>query len=430
MSKGQENFLETECKTSPTKSNDKSGSTNNSDSDMEYTNYAIDKPSCSAIVSSVTSQMRTKLPTLAEACDRTGVSDRSAAILVSAVLKDLGVISKEDSSKIVDRSKIRRERTQCRTNLKRKFNVTEPMVYGIFFDGRKDKTIVQEKKGEKFCRKTIVEEHIVLVSEPGSTYLGHVTPVSGSSNHIKASILSYLQQNVNLSKLWAVGCDDTVVNTGSKNGVRQLEIAVGRPLQWFICLLHANELPLRHLMQHLDGKTSGPRGYSGNIGKLLETCENLPLVDFEKIEVNLPVVDLKTLSTDQKYLYEICQGISLGNVSTSLSQREPGKMAHSRWVTTANRILRLYVSTISPSENLKILAQYVVKVYAPTWFEIKCHSSCGNGTTHLFGMIQKSRYLPIEFKKIIDPVIQRNGYFGHPENILLAMLTAVNTYVN
>ena len=53
-----------------------------------------------------TSQMRIKLPSLAQACDRTGVSDRAAAIIVSATLRDMGIVTTEDSSKIVDRSKI------------------------------------------------------------------------------------------------------------------------------------------------------------------------------------------------------------------------------------------------------------------------------------------------------------------------------------
>uniref|UniRef100_A0A6P7H0Q8 Uncharacterized protein LOC114348899 n=1 Tax=Diabrotica virgifera virgifera TaxID=50390 RepID=A0A6P7H0Q8_DIAVI len=68
-----------------------------------------------------TSQMRIKLPSVAQACDRTGVSDRTAAIiLVSAALEDIGIITTEDSSKIVDRSKIRRERAKARFHLKRK----------------------------------------------------------------------------------------------------------------------------------------------------------------------------------------------------------------------------------------------------------------------------------------------------------------------
>ena len=37
--------------------------------------------------------------------------------------------------------------------------------------------------------------------------------------------------------------------------------------------------------------------------------------------------------------------------------------------------------------------------------------------------INRSRYLPEHLKAVVDVVIQRNGYFGHPENILLSMLT-------
>lgn len=43
---------------------------------------------------------RLVLTNLAEACDRSGVSDRSASLIVNAALKDFGLISKEDSSKI------------------------------------------------------------------------------------------------------------------------------------------------------------------------------------------------------------------------------------------------------------------------------------------------------------------------------------------
>lgn len=49
--------------------------------------------------------------------------------------------------------------------------------------------------------------------------------------------------------------------------------------------------------------------------------------------------------------------------------------------------------------------------------------SCTQGARHLFDTVRMSRYLPEELKVVVDPVIQRNAYFGHPENILLAMLT-------
>jgi len=46
-------------------------------------------------------------------------------------------------------------------------------------------------------------------------------------------------------------------------------------------------------------------------------------------------------------------------------------MAHSRWLTTASRALRLYVSTEKPSSNFKLVVQYIMMVYTPMWFKIK-----------------------------------------------------------
>ena len=62
-------------------------------------------------------------------------------------------------------------------------------------------------------------------------------------------------------------------------------------------------------------------------------------------------------------------------------------------------------------------------MYAPIWFSIKMNSSCKNGAKHLFRTIELSRYLSKELRNIIDPAIQRNGYYGHPENLLLAMIS-------
>ena len=47
-------------------------------------------------------------------------------------------------------------------------------------------------------------------------------------------------------------------------------------------------------------------------------------------------------------------------------------MSQSRWLTLANRIFRLYASTSTPSDKLKILADFIINVYALTWFDINC----------------------------------------------------------
>lgn len=150
------------------------------------------------------------------------------------------------------------------------------------------------------------------------------------------------------------------------------------------------------------------------------------------------------LSTDQAYLRDICKLISGDESYRAVINRAPGPICNSRWLTTANRILRLYIGTKKPTKNLRTLVEFITKVselylnkmnkfsktnfffklqvYAPMWFHIKINHSCLDGPLNLFKTIDLSRYLPKNLKKIIDPVIQRNGFFGHPENVLLAML--------
>lgn len=163
--------------------------------------------------------------------------------------------------------------------------------------------------------------------------------------------------------------------------------------------------------------------FTGKIGKQLANCEGMPVVDFEAIATDLPpnLEDVE-LSTDQQYLKDMCYAVSDGYCTECLSRRSPGAMSHSRWLTCANRILRLYVATSKPSLPLKELAMFVMKVYAPTWFSIKVRPSSQYGAIHVFNMIRASRYLSDKLKKIIDPVIQRNAYFAHQENLILAML--------
>lgn len=392
-----------------------------SDEDMLSANDAANASNSSKVIK----QQRRLLENTARASERHAVSDRAVAEIASAVLQDFGVVTAEDSSEVIDRSKIRRERLKYREMLREETSSSRTDLLGIYFDGRKDKTLSYEIVDGTAHRRVIVEEHVSLVQEPGSNYIGHITPGSGSASSIQTAIVSFLQtNNIDIQHLLAVGCDGTAVNTGKKGGViRLLEEHIKRPLQYFVCLLHANELPLRHLFEHIDGKTSGPRSFTGPIGCLLQKCETLPIVSYEPISCDFPSVTVDDLSSDQQYLLNICQAVITGECSVSLSHRQPGQLVMSRWLTLANRVLRLYVATEKPTDNLKKLVEFVIKVYAPMWFTIKSKPSCKDGSRHLWMQMKRSRYLPDEMKAVVDPVIQRNGYFGHPENILLAMLT-------
>ena len=67
-----------------------------------------------------------------------------------------------------------------------------------------------------------------------------------------------------------VECDETNVNTSQMTGVmRRLKESFNHPLQWLVCLLHANKLLQHHLFETLDGAITGPKGFSGSIEKRL-----------------------------------------------------------------------------------------------------------------------------------------------------------------
>ncbi|GBL94386.1 hypothetical protein AVEN_7359-1 [Araneus ventricosus] len=136
------------------------------------------------------------------------------------------------------------------------------------------------------------------------------------------------------------------------------------PLQWCICLLQTNELPLRHLLNSLIEATTGPKEFCRPIGKAIKTCKELPAAPFSAINVEnmSDNIDRMVHNNDQQYLYDICLAISRGECYSELALRKPGPVTHSRWLTISGRILRLHVVTVKPSDNLIILATYIMKI--------------------------------------------------------------------
>ena len=72
------------------------------------------------------------------------------------------------------------------------------------------------------------------------------------------------------------------------------------------------------------------------------------------------------------------------------------------------------------SEALYRITRFIVNVYAPSWFNIKLHSSCFDGAKNFFHLMKLCYELGTEDWTIVEPVLQNNTYFAHPENILLA----------
>src|SRR6218665_986855 len=171
------------------------------------------------------------------------VSDRSAAVLATSVLHDLGLVSPIDRSKVIDRSKIRRERRKNHKELQLNGDQFDHSgIEVIFFDGQKDQTLTHVPGvDDKYHRKTLTEEHISIVAEQGSSYFSHTTPQSGSSKDITESLVASLKDlNAKTQNLKVVGCDGTNVNTGHTAGViRRLEESFEHPAihcsGWYFC---------------------------------------------------------------------------------------------------------------------------------------------------------------------------------------------------
>ena len=110
-------------------------------------------------------------------------------------------------------------------------------------------------------------EHFTCVSEPGSSYLTHVTPTDATGREIASELVAVIRER-NI-KLEVMGMDGCSVNTGIHRGViRVTEQELNMVVQHIICLLHLNELPFRHELCAVDGVTSGP-------GKLFAQYKNI-----------------------------------------------------------------------------------------------------------------------------------------------------------
>ena len=374
---------------------------------------------------STSTQCRIDITSVIQESDRYMVSDRATAAIASATLQSVNLVSEEETANIIDKSKIRRDRKRWHSKLRQEEKVK--LMHSIYFDGRIDDTNVMVNKMGKMHPDTVPEEHIVLVEEPGSLYVTHLTPASGTANNITDSIFNFLQEDeIDTSSIQVIGCDGTNVNTGTSGGILQhIEERLGRAVHWSVCLLHLNELLLKRIFEQIDGKTTGPKTFSGPIGKQLEICQTFPILrTFRPIQSPIPQLsdeEISDLSTDQNLLYRLCKAINDGAVDDNLGNRTIGPLNHARWVTAGARVLRLYMATPKPTRGLKVITTFIVKVYAILWFKIRFKHSIEEGPKHLFEMISLSRYLCGELRSEIDKTIQRNGFFAHQENILLAM---------
>ena len=81
-------------------------------------------------------QNRRRWTNLARMCERYQLSDRAGAAIATSTLQDMGIVTNEDKSLVIDPSKLRRERERCRKEICQEEVSNFKYVSGLYFDGR------------------------------------------------------------------------------------------------------------------------------------------------------------------------------------------------------------------------------------------------------------------------------------------------------
>lgn len=50
------------------------------------------------------------------------------------------------------------------------------------------------------------------------------------------------------------------------------------------------------MIKIIDGDTSGPKGFTGRVGKSIKDCEKYLVVEFKAVEADLPEINVKCMN--------------------------------------------------------------------------------------------------------------------------------------
>ena len=276
----------------------------------------------------------------------------------------------------------------------------------LLLDGKTDLTKVRTiGENGKVLKRTILEEHIILVGQPGDVFLGHVAPEKKDAKSVAQSIWTFLVEQDDTEDLKVIGGDSTVHNTGHKGGIFFfIQEWIGHRLLISVCKLHTNELPLRHVIKFLGIPTLSNNKFGGELGELI--CGSIELLpfdpNFERIKDDrvvfprLPEEIINDLSTDQRYAYRILALIMGEDVDLAFLDHKIGDVNHCRWLTTGDRFCSLYVRKHGlvgkNKEVLTLVVKHSAFHYFPMWFRIKCAPTLLEGPRHVFAGMRTMIY--------------------------------------
>ena len=102
-------------------------------------------------------------------------------------------------------------------------------------------------------------------------------------------------------------------------------------------------------------------------------------------------------NNDLKYFYHLCLGVEKGvqYIFYTFNRGSiiplPSKIHSARWINTASAILRLYIQTLNPPEQLIRLVSIIVNWYGPMIFEVRTKPHIIHGAIHFYESISLAR---------------------------------------
>ena len=320
----------------------------------------------------------------------------------------------------------------------------QKQIVGLGYDGRRDRhtrAMVEDCHGKKKMRM-ITEEHESVTEEPSGKYLGHFAPeppVGREKPAMKVAqgLLNILEQNSSTNSLMFLAGDSTNMNTGWKGGTHALlEELLGRRLYWGICILHTNELPLRHLIILLDGPTCSDKGFTGEVCSLLSKVHEMPydpefraLPGGEELIILTEAV-LAKMSTDQCQCYKLVKAVKEGRLPKEMQEMMCGPLCHARWLTTGQRLVYMWTRkhglTGQALRTLEVLVKFCLTYYFKLYFDMKVKHYISDAPYHILTSLRLLKTQPKKVRDSITYYVRTGAWYAHPECLLVSLLASSN----
>ena len=166
-----------------------------------------------------------------------------------------------------------------------------------------------------------------------------------------------------------------------------VRIIAGHGIHELKCLFHVNEVYLTHAITAVEGKKKGPGAMQD--GAILNKIKNIEKPNIDDLDPNqsfqVSVTKMASIQVTAKLNWFSQQKEKAFQVAVcEVMFYEQESTCHSRWVTTANRYLRMLIFNLGnfssdQQHKLKKIISYIISVYVPSFIMIHLNPQAAQG---------------------------------------------------